>query len=94
MGWGGGWGVSTELQLSSNGKPTWLRWLEVFLFCSFTFKIAAHMFVATSLSTRSSSEKWELAGWMKVYYIHNSALEIVIENVALGSYLGYDRLGW
>lgn len=52
------------------------------------------MFVATSLSTRSSSEEWELAGWMKVYYIHNSALEIVIEKVALGCYLGYDRLGW
>lgn len=52
------------------------------------------MFVATSLSTRSSSEEWELAGWMKVYYIHNSALEIVIEKVALDSYLGYDRLGW
>ncbi|KAJ1067132.1 hypothetical protein K5549_012491 [Capra hircus] len=28
---------------------------------------------------------------MKVYYIHNSALEIVIEKVALDSYLGYDR---
>ena len=87
MGWGGSGGVSTELYLSSNGKLTWLRWLEVFLFCSFTFKIAAHMFVATRLSTRSSSEEWELAGWMEVYYIHNSALEIVIKKVALATWV-------
>lgn len=45
------------------------------------------MFVATRLSTRSSSEEWELAGWMKVYYIHNSALEIVIKKVALAAWV-------
>ena len=55
-----------ELQLSSTRKPTWLRWLEVFLFCSFTFKIATHMLVATIRSRRSSLEEWELAGRMKV----------------------------
>lgn len=59
-------GTGVELQLSSTGKPTWLCWLEDFLFCSFTLKIAAHMLVATSLSPRSSLEEWDLAGWVKI----------------------------
>lgn len=64
-----------ELQLSSAGKLARLRRLEVFLLCSFTLKIAAHMLVATSLSPRSSLKEWELAGWMKVYRIHSSTPE-------------------
>lgn len=76
--------AGVECQLSSTGKLAWLHWLQVFLFCSFTFKIAAHMLVATSLSSRSSLEERALAEWIKVYHIHNATLEIVVERVALG----------
>lgn len=51
------------------------------------------MLVATSFSHRSSLEEWELAGWMKVYHIHNSSLEIVIDRVALWNNQYYGRLG-
>lgn len=51
------------------------------------------MLVATRLSPRSSLEEWELAGWMKVYCIHNSTPETVIDRVALWNNQGYGRLG-
>lgn len=82
-----------ELQLSSAGKLARLRRLEVFLLCSFTLKIAAHMLVATSLSPRSSLKEWELAGWMKVYRIHSSTPETVTDRVALWNSQGYGTLG-
>lgn len=77
--------VGVKLQLSSIGRLTWLCWLEAFLFCSFTLKIAAHMLVATSLSPRSSLEELALAGWIKVYHTHNSTLEIVLEKWPCGT---------
>ena len=85
------WDGGVELKLGSTGKLTWLRWLKVFLFCSFTFKIAAHMLVATSLSPRSSLEEQELAAWIKGFRILNSALEVVMEKVALVNNQGYGR---
>lgn len=80
-----------EWQLGSTGKLTWPHWLHGFLFCSFTFKIVAHMLVAASLSPRSSLEEWELAGCIKVYRILNSTLEVVMERVAQANNQGYSR---
>ena len=87
------WNGGVELQFHSTGRLTWLRCLKVFLLCSFTFKIAAHMLVATSLSPRSLLEEWELAGWIKVYDILNCTLDVVMERVSLVNTQGYGRSG-
>lgn len=48
------WGPGV-LATSSPGWLALLPWQKLFLFCSFTFKMAAHLLVATSFPTPGSS---------------------------------------